>query len=292
MEFIGDEHRNELVEIFEDIGYDATIDSVINLRSQPIQPETTLRTVEIKVDGMFCPHCPLRILASLAVFGSNIKILKPITMQDPILKISYTPQVPTFTIRNIISTIAEVDRTLVPTIYHPPTLEERSRIIHAHERKRLAIRVIFTLVVAIPTFVIGIVLMSLVPHHNPGRLYFMAPLAGGVTRAQWILFALATPVWLLCADVFHVRAMKEIRALWRKSSTTPLLRRFYRFGSMNMLMSLGTSIAYISSVAQLIAAGANTHPGVPNNDSFYFDSVVFLVCSQLFLRLPYRFPQV
>ena len=44
---------------------------------------------------------------------------------------------------------------------------------------------------------------------------------------------------------------------------------------MNMLMSLGTSIAYISSVAQLIVAGVN-RPALVEDSSFYFDSVVFL----------------
>jgi Cu+-exporting ATPase len=281
--FIGGQHQSELVDLFDDIGYDATLDSVINLQPQQKQPQSALRTAEIKVGGMFCDHCPGRILASLEVFGDKIKILKPLTIQGPILKISYTPQVPSFTIRNIIAAISAIDRTIIPAIYHPPTLEERSRKIHAHERKRLFIRVIFTLIISIPTLVIGIVLMSLVSHHNPARLYFMTPLSGGVNRAQWVLFALATPVWFLCADVFHVRAMKEVRALWRPTSTTPLLRRFYRFGSMNMLMSLGTSIAYISSVAQLVAAGISPHNIGPENDSFYFDSVVFLVRIRLLL---------
>jgi len=51
-----------------------------------------------------------------------------------------------------------------------------------------------------------------------------------------------------------------------------------------MLMSLGTSIAYISSVAQLIAAGAHP-PLVPDNNAFYFDSVVFLTLFLLIGRL-------
>lgn len=277
MDFDG-QHRDELVEIFEDIGYDVTIDNIISLQPQLIQSSSIAsRTVEIKVDGMFCGHCPPRVLASLETFGDRIKIEKPLTIQDPILKISYIPQVPDFTIRNILASIKEADEALVPSIYHPPTLEERSRKIHAHERKRLLVRVIFTLVISIPTLVVGIVLMSLVSENNIGRRYFMTHLAGGISRGQWALFALATPVWFLCADVFHIRALKEVRALWRPSSSTPILRRFYRFGSMNMLMSLGTSIAYISSVAQLVAAGASSKGSHPNDDSFYFDSVVFLV---------------
>jgi heavy metal translocating P-type ATPase len=95
---------------------------------------------------------------------------------------------------------------------------------------------------------------------------------------------MATPVYFLCADVFHVRALKEVKSMWRHDSNTPYFQRFYRFGSMNMLMSLGTSIAYISSVTQLIAAGI--YPLlIPDNNAFYFDSVVFLTLFLLIGRL-------
>ena len=72
--------------------------------------------------------------------------------------------------------------------------------------------------------------------------------------------------------------------MWRRGSNTSILRRFYRFGSMNMLMSLGTSIAYISSVAQMIAAGI-TRPVMVDDGTFYFDSVVFLTLFLLIGRL-------
>jgi len=49
-------------------------------------------------------------------------------------------------------------------------------------------------------------------------------------------------------------------------------------------MSLGTSIAYISSVAQLISAGI-TSPSMVDNGTFYFDSVVFLTLFLLLGRL-------
>jgi cation transport ATPase len=75
--------------------------------------------------------------------------------------------------------------------------------------------------------------------------------ASADTRAKWALFFLATPVIFLAADVFYVRAIKEIRALWGRNSKVPILRRFYRFGSMNLLMSAGTSVAYFPSIAVL-----------------------------------------
>jgi Cu+-exporting ATPase len=286
VDFVGNEHKNHIVEAIEDVGFDATVDSIVELKTvrSDTSKNNTSRTVEILVNGMYCEHCPSRVLSVLATFGKHIQVEKPLSPNDPILKVTYKPQSPDFTIRHILSTISGVDESLSPSVHHPLTLEERSRKIHERERKRILIRVMFTLVVAIPTLIIGIVYMSLVPMSNLGRQFLMRPLHAGISRAQWALFIMATPVYFLCADVFHLRALKELRSMWRPGSTTPFLQRFYRFGSMNMLMSLGTSIAYLSSVAQLIAAGV--HPRLElDNNAFYFDSVVFLTLFLLTGRL-------
>jgi Cu+-exporting ATPase len=287
VDFIGQEHKNDVAESIEDIGFDAAIDSVINLKeAQKTSSEgsAVTRTVEILVDGMYCEHCPLRILTALEQFGDRLKVEKALDLQDPIVKLTYTPHAPTFTVRDIIAAISAVDQPIGPSIYHPPTLEERSRRMHARERLRILIRVLLTFIIAIPTLIIGIVFMSLVSPHNAGRMFLMHPLRAGISRAQWSLFIMATPVYFLCADVFHMKALKEVRKMWRRGSNTPFLQRFYRFGSMNMLMSLGTSIAYISSVGQLIAAGVHP-PTEPDDSSFYFDSVVFLTLFLLIGRL-------
>ncbi|KAG9229202.1 putative copper-transporting ATPase 3 [Amylocarpus encephaloides] len=285
IDFIGNEHRIDIIDAIEDIGYDATFDSVIKIQeSEQEHSRKTLRTVEIYVDGMFCEHCPGKVVDLFKTWGNRVEIERSLTMRNPVIKISYTPDAPTFTIRNILRTISEAEDHFEPSIYHPPTLEERSRKILMREQLRILIRVILTVVIAIPTLIIGIVYMSLVSEHNPGRIFLMHPLRAGVSRAQWALFIMATPVYFLCADVFHVRALKEIRSMWRPGSKTPYLQRFLRFGSMNMLMSLGTSIAYISSTAQLISAGAD-HRKVPDESTFYFDSVVFLTLFLLIGRL-------
>ncbi|KAF7919675.1 uncharacterized protein EAE97_011593 [Botrytis byssoidea] len=283
VDYADENYTCQIVEEIEDLGYDAALDSVINLKPEP-QKQKVTRTVEIMVNGMYCGHCPPRINNSLISFGDRITIEKALSLESPILKITYTPSAPTFTIRQILSKISNVEEGFVPTIYHPPTIEERSQIIHKREQQRILLRVIVTFIIAIPTLLIGIIFMSLVSPFNTIRQYFMQPLKAGVDRAQWSLLVMATPVYFLCADVFHRRALKEIRSLWRPGSTTPILQRFYRFGSMNMLMSLGTTIAYVSSVAQLIAAAI--HPtAMVDDSSFYFDSVVFLTLFLLVGRL-------
>ncbi|MCJ1335170.1 hypothetical protein MMC09_000436 [Bachmanniomyces sp. S44760] len=274
------ENLDTIVEKVEDLGYDCTIgkSSPVDSAQRQDSQSTAVgkRTIKIKVNGMFCGHCPPRVMEALeAEYSSAIAIDGPPSLDNPVISITYTPKAPNFTIRDIISSIDSIDDAFTASVYHPPSLEERSRDLQIHERQRILRRLVLSLVVAIPTLLIGVVWMSLVPESNSIRKFFDKSVwSGSVSRADWALFILATPVMFLAADVFHVRALKEIRALWRKGSRTPILRRFYRFGSMNLLISAGTSVAYFSSLALLII-GATANSKSPNVTT-YFDSVIFL----------------
>merc|ERR1712093_259056 len=94
--------------------------------------------------------------------------------------------------------------------------------------------------------------MALVGSDDSTRMWFEEPLwAGNAPRMEWALLIMTTPDMFFGTDVFHRRAMKEIWAMWKPRSSTPLLRRFYRFGSMNMLISVATTVAYVASLAVL-----------------------------------------
>ncbi|KAK1251794.1 hypothetical protein MKX07_007273 [Trichoderma sp. CBMAI-0711] len=284
IDFLGEGKEKDLVEAIEDIGYDATIDQVVNLNEK--KPLSDERQVEIRIDGIFCPRCPQRISKTVSSFKTHgVHILAHPSMEHPILKLRYIPNPPQFTVRHILRSIEATDPSLRAKIYHPPTLEERSRAIRAKHTRQLFYRQVLTIVLAIPTFLLGIVYMSLVPDSNSTKHFLMKPWVSGLSRVEIILCLLATPVYFFAADVFHVRAIKELRTLWRHSSRTPFLQRFYKFGSMNMLMSLGTSIAYWSSIGQMIAAGADRNKVDIPDDRFYFDSVVFLTLFLLAGRL-------
>ncbi|CUS14166.1 unnamed protein product [Tuber aestivum] len=262
------------------------------------------RAVTLKVEGMFCDHCPGRAVSALeSSFPDELlSIVAPITRQSGLIHIKYTPRPPGFTLRHITAAISSVSPGFVVSVYHPPTMEERSRQLQLRERNRLLTRLIMCFIIAIPTFMIGIVWMTLVPKEDRVRRYLQEPMwAGSVTRIGWALLFLSTPVMFFVADVFHKRAIHEIMALWRKGSNVPVLRRFYRFGSMNLLVSLGVSISYFASVVLLAldavtmpmmkAEGVSRHEGAhmgmegmggmeepkrrPHTTT-YFDSVVFL----------------
>lgn len=282
VEYLGDrDDVHQVMASIEDLGYDAHLDQVNAVDDEKEKETTHQRSVQIRIDGFYCPHCGDHATSSVVSFGDHIQVDSRPTWERPILGITYTPKPPGFTVRQVLAAIEASDPAFKAFIYHPPSLEERAKRLQAQHQRQILLRVLLTLIVAIPTFIIGIVYMTLVPSGNPGKEYLMKPWVSGINRAQIALFILATPVYLCAADVFHHRTLKEIWSLWRPGSHTPILRRLYRFGSMNMLISLGTTIAYVSSVAQMISAAAR-NPHMIDDSDFYFDSVVFLT---LFLLL-------
>lgn len=298
--FEGRDNLDKITEAIEDAGFDAAVDKFVQVGE--IQSETPQREVYFKIEEMYCHHCPPKITNTLQrLYGDALEIEKEPTIKDPILKLKYTPKSPEFTIRHIFTTINSIDPNFNVSIYHPPTIEDRSRETLARERKKIFFRLGLAISAAIPAFIIGVVCMTIMEKDSAIRMFMMHPMwVGSVSRAEWALFFLATPIYFFGADIFHRKAIKEIKALWRRGSTTPIIQRFTRFGSMNMLMSLGTSIAYFSSIAEMIIQGTHRSahqksmdptgmdharkPASHNDDSDfgpaeshnYFDSVVFL----------------
>ncbi|MCJ1463593.1 hypothetical protein MMC07_002201 [Pseudocyphellaria aurata] len=279
--FADEKNIGNIIQAVEDLGYNCEIQSC-----NPVAPvseatvninEVQQRTIQLKIEGMFCKHCPTNIVHAISSkFPGLIQVEVLPSLKVPIMMVAYTPTPPDFTIRDVIRTIDSLNECFNTSIYHPPSIEQRSQAMQFHEQRRLLRRLLLSFVIAVPTFLIGVVWMSLVSSSNNTRMFFeKSTWSGSASRAEWALFLLASPVMFLAADMFHIRAIKEIRALWRPSSRVPILRRFYRFGSMNLLISAGTSVAYFSSLALLIIAATSSKKS-SSHGTTYFDSVVFL----------------
>jgi P-type Cu+ transporter len=250
-------------------------------------------------------HCPERLIAALEPFRTHIALLRPFDdYRNPIMSISYQPSPPSFTIRDIIAALSAVtspssSQPLIVTVYHPPSLDDRAHALQTREQRSLLYRLLSAILLAVPTFIVGVVFMELVGDENSTRQYIMEPIwIGNVARAVWALFILATPVMFYSAGGYHKRSLKEVRALWRRRSKTPIWKRFVRFGSMNLLVSLssrasgryrtwsdglffkvstGVAVAYFSSIALLALAAVQPKSSTGQGDTAtYFDSVVFL----------------
>jgi Cu+-exporting ATPase len=269
------ENINLIVERIDERGFDCDIENIVELGQQK-EDEQAERTVMIKIAGMFSDDCPRQISEALnSSFPGALNIDNPASLKDPIITVTYLPQQGVITIRDILTTVGNLNSQYKPAIYHPPTIEERSQVMQRHERQRLLFRLLLSFIIAIPTFLISVVWTSLVPSDNHLRMFFEQRMwTGADTRVEWALFFLATPVMFFAADIFHVRAAKEIHALWGRNSKVPILRRFYRFGSMNLLMSAGTSVAYFPSIAVIALNARKTGQRVQT--STYFDAVIFL----------------
>ncbi|RYP59471.1 hypothetical protein DL770_010182 [Monosporascus sp. CRB-9-2] len=280
------EDVSRVVGAIQDLGYEAVLDQVVRVDETHVdEPSDRSRTVEILVDGFRCGFCPARVIGALETFPQgDVDVLTEPTLAQPIVKIRYTPDAPRFTIRHILAAVERADEKFAVHLYKPPSLEERSKQVAARHQRDLLNRLILTAIITIPTFVVGIIYMTSVPEDDPGRIWLMEPWRVGIGRAQFILLALSTPVFFWPAAIFHKRAIKGIVVMWRRSSETPLLQRFYRFGSMDLLISLGTGVAYLSSCAQMIAAAVD-RPKHVDESSFYFDTVVFLTLFLLLGRL-------
>ncbi|KAE9970719.1 hypothetical protein EG327_010168 [Venturia inaequalis] len=280
--FHGKGNADVITNAIEDVGFDATLDSVGSVSETHV--EAVDREVFFKIEGMYCHHCPERIQEALREdYGADVEVEKEPTNDDPIMKIRYTARAPDFTIRSIFRSIIAVDPAFFVSIHHPPTIEDRAKAMHKRERKRILFRLALSVTAAIPAFIVGIVCMQLLMKNSSIRMFMMHPMwAGQVSRAEWVLFILATPIYFFAADVFHKRAIHELKALWRPGSPTPIAQRFYRFGSMNMLMSLGTTVAYFSSIAELAIEATQPRTIMDDGEemmpetSNYFDSVIFL----------------
>lgn len=167
-------------------------------------------------------------------------LLKPRVSQKQIeAHVTYTPSLPSLTIRTIISTIKLTDEALEVSLAQDVTIEDRAEALSRREQKALLKRLLVAFIFSIPTFIIGIVFMSLLPSDSAVRQYFERSLwLINVPRSTWILFFFATIVWLFAADIFHKKALTELISLWRPGSRSPIWQRFIKFGSMNLLVSL------------------------------------------------------
>jgi P-type Cu+ transporter len=286
--FTGDRVLVEQIKTeIEDAGFDATLQAVESQGCAKDLVQTLERTILIKVSGMYCAHCPPRVVAAInEAFAASVRVEDGFALQSCILRVTYKPNPPQHTIRDIISCVESASPAFGAAVYHPPTLEDRARAMQMRHRRHILYRLALSITIAIPTFVLGVVYMSLMPEDNNARQYLEGSVPRtSISRLQLALFVLATPVYFFAADRFHRRAIEELYVLWRPSSKVPILRRFYRFGSMDVLLCFGTSVAYFGSVAQLAISAATTSPQVTGGSTTYFDAVVFLTMFLLAGRL-------
>lgn len=117
----------------------------------------------------------------------------PTTLKAPSSMITYVPS-PTFNIRSLLSDFSSLDPAFTSTILRSLSVSSRARAIQRKEARDLLVYFLVALVLAIPTFVISIVGMVLMPEESKFRMFWMKKVWGGAGRGTIVLWVLATVV--------------------------------------------------------------------------------------------------
>lgn len=147
---------------------------------------------------------PEDVIDSVQQLEPSLIIEEPHSNDPPnVIRLSYAPKPPTFTIRSLVTSLSSLAAHQVSVeIYHPPSSDDIARRLYRKEQRSLLIRLLVAVLLSIPIFVIGIVYMSLVKETNSARRYFQSTTwSGQVPRGEWILFILSTPIMFYSAAV-------------------------------------------------------------------------------------------
>ena len=109
--FVGPkENIDQIVERAEDRGYGCYIENIVEVSRIQEDDKQAERTVMIRIAGMFCDHCPQRVVEALSLtFPGLLVIDQAPSYEDPIMMIIYHPQHGIITIRDILTTIHGVN---------------------------------------------------------------------------------------------------------------------------------------------------------------------------------------
>ncbi|KAL6926942.1 hypothetical protein ACO0SA_004026 [Hanseniaspora valbyensis] len=299
-----DEINSLLSETIEDCGYDfeliGEVKQISSSNTLEIVNKKT-RTISLKIENMYCDKCPLRVESAIKEKYPNFISQISFKWENPntknskldyrILKLSYKPSIlDDLQVRSILATINSIEK-LKATILEKENLQDHMNKIASKELKSIALRLSAALVFAIPSFVFGIVIMSLLPSDNKVKKHMDKKVIGNSNILMWVLFGVSTPVYFIIDLYFHKKAYKELRVLWKinilfnnnvsknksllaRFNWRIFLKRFFKFGSMSLLISLGTSVAYFASLSMLILS--TQQKAGEQMYSTYFDSVTFL----------------
>ena len=229
--------------------------------SMTSQKSNRLVTTHLVVTGMTCSSCvaniertmmkqsgvmscQVNLLSKSAVIEHDPSIIGARSLAHLIEQIGYKAELAQDTQGNTIS-------------------EQRAsmRQVMDQELDMLKKRFLWSLLFAIPVVLISMIFMMALPDTNPVHQFFMQYITHGLTVADLILFLLSTPVQFWLGLPFYQKAYKSLV--------------YSRTANMETLVAMGTTVAYVASVASVIAAMARPMAGAMSLN--YFETSVLLI---------------
>lgn len=265
-------------EAIDDAGYDCQLEEV-RIQDQGQVTPTVQRTVPLRVEGMFCSHCVSKIkqyLNNNPSIDVKEQVLAGLGLSNPIIAVTYTPS-QSNNIRTIVDDINKLDPAFYTQLVTTPSISSRSAQQAQKELHSLIIRLVFAFLFVPPTLLIAVIVPTFLSHSHPLRVSLSKPLVGQANKGDFILWALSTPVQFGVGYIFYQRAYKSLRSVWRNGRCWS--DRLISWGDMNVLVALGTSVAYFASLAFLIVdTTRQSLPDSTEGSMTYFDACVFLIC--------------
>lgn len=286
----------KVAETIEDAGYDCSISHIAEIREKQDSEgaDGEKRTLDIVFEGMFSPYCVDKVRQHIErqVEGGLLMCnLDRLSASHPRLSLTYAPKPPSHTVRSILDNINSIDPHTIQARLASPcgpdagssTASER----YARRELRLLLtRLAFAFLFVPPTVLIAFLVPTFLPRQHSLRRSLSLPVWGRTTRADIILWALATPVQFSIGSIFYARAFKSLRTTWSRRGNRSWIDRTLRWGDMNVLVALGTSVAYFASLVFLFVDASMSVPKGAITDMsesmLYFDTSVFLVCESSF----------
>lgn len=189
--------------------------------------------------------CQVNLLAKSAVIEHDPNLIGARSLAQMIEQIGYKAELSQDTQGN---TIAEQRASMRETM--------------DAELNMLKSRFLWSLLFAVPVVLIAMIFMMALPDSNPIHRFFMRPITRGLSIGDLILFLLATPVQFWLGLPFYVKAYKSLV--------------YSRTANMETLVAMGTTVAYVASVASVIAAMVQPkHSGAMSMN--YFETSVLLI---------------
>ncbi|ORX89354.1 heavy metal translocatin, partial [Basidiobolus meristosporus CBS 931.73] len=251
-------------EAVSNIGYD-----LVDLQWETIQEkdssdkedsdENTTLTTNLNITGMTCSSCVNSIESNLREHDGIISCQINLLMQSGVVVHDPTKVGP----RTLVELISDLgyEATIVQPSTKGPSIQER----HSRETRSLLIRFLWALSFAIPAFIIGIIFDVALSKENKVRRAFASEVCPGLSVSFLIMWILATPVQFFLAWPFYRKAYKSLR--------------YAHTANMDVLVSLGTGVAYFASVGTCIA---NIVEKSASESHQFFDTTIYLITFILF----------
>ncbi|OLL24571.1 Copper-transporting ATPase ccc2 [Neolecta irregularis DAH-3] len=245
-------------DIIKEKGFDASVMKVgqVSMPELSIKPSSELmngsqsppletRTLDIRVSGLHYMQVNNTVLhKGLSDLPITSVQIPPVLSGESIITVAYIPAPPVFTARSIFNLIYSLGFST--ELVSPPVPEELARASRIKEQRASFLRLVACSLLAIPTVIIGIIYMTILPESMSTR--FDKKVIGNVSVGFIILLVLATPAQFMIVYIFLRRALQSLWILWRRGSKASWTQRFLKFGSMDLLVSLGSTVSYVASL--------------------------------------------